>query len=200
MRTVSSSRRWGKVKRRKSQLKLEQNKAQAETISSPDNDRDEFPRRRPMPRRAPQGWMQRHPGLLLSLAALAAFTALAAIIYVIPKSTPHYETEKRKDQPTLSAFGSDKQGTRAAPTDQSFLDTHYNQDSVPHGGGGYAGNGSGGTGNTNSSASAKGPNASFGDGTVTRKDGDCQVNASGSSNFAGALADCVKAGASTASK
>lgn len=143
--------------------------------------------------------------LLLMSAAIAGTAILAAIIYLIPKSSLTYDNEQRKQQPTLSHLKNDDKtgGPRAAPTDQSFLDTHYRRDSAPASGMAPGGAGSS-SGNSSSDASGKSasnaPNTSFGDGTVSRKDGNCQVSATGSGSFAGALADCVKSSSSGPAK
>lgn len=201
MRTVSS-RHWGKVKRRKPQFKLEHNKDQVEKNEDKDSDQH---RRRPIPRPVKKSWAEQHPMLLLMSAAIAGTAILAAIIYLIPKSSLTYDNEQRKQQPTLSHLKNDDKtgGPRAAPTDQSFLDTHYRRDSAPSSamvpGGGSNGAASPASGTSNKPGS-NAPNTSFGDGTVSRKDGNCQVSATGSGSFAGALADCVKSSSSGPAK
>jgi len=142
-----------------------------------------------------QGWAQRHPMAVLLMAVTSAAAAVVGVIYLIPKSTPtHYYDGEKKTQPTLSALDTSlarSSSSRRTPTDDSFLDTHYRNST-------NAGSGASGSGGSPGSASASKASSntvasSYGDGTVTRKGNNCDVSATGSGNFASALADCVNA-------
>lgn len=193
MYTTSTSRRRGKVKRRPSQVKPPE--VFSDTRST---DASPPPYRAPyVPPPIERTWLQRHPGVTVFISSASAVSALVLLIALIPKSPQsHYYAEEK--QPTLSALdtSSSRQGQRAAPTDASFLATHYRRESpapseryptqASHSGG-YART-------TTPVAMASGPDAHFGDGTVSRKNGHCQIQATGTGHFAEALVACVTGG------
>ncbi|HEY3431799.1 MAG TPA: hypothetical protein VGK09_04560 [Rhodocyclaceae bacterium] len=129
------------------------------------------------------------------MAVVSAAVGVVGLIYLIPKSAPSHDyVEQKKTQPTLSALDTSlarSSSSRRTPTDDSFLDTHYRNST-------NAGSGASGSGGSPGSASASKASSntvasSYGDGTVTRKGNNCDVSATGSGNFASALADCVNA-------
>ncbi len=139
-------------------------------------------------------WAQRHPAIVVLSSLVLAAAALVTLIYFIPKSAPStdYETEKKKKS-TLSALDPSptRPGQRSTPTDSSFLSTPYRKnltvtESAPQG------RSQGQQSDLGSSSTVA--NASYGDGTVTRQGGACQVKATGIGNFADALADCLNGG------
>lgn len=195
MYSTSTSRRRGKVKRRKFPVKPpEVFKNTSPTGSSLALYGSPY-----TPPPIELTWRQRHPMLVMSASMLASLVALVLLIYLIPKSSPPQYEETKKKQPTLSALDTslERPGQRAAPTDASFLATPYRRDSGATGvpttnraSGSYDQETRSGNGGNGKSARPL-QYARYGDGTVTRENGNCQVRATGSGNFADALADCV---------